>query len=182
MRPFRFRALAALELRRKQEEEARVALARAERALQEEAAQLQASLAAADQALAQLTAAQSQGTTSWLIEWHRSWITRCRIDADGHRARVAEATASVERQLSVVRDALRKRRTLERLRDRAWRKYQVEAGREELRDMNALAGMRHLANAGEHGDEQRDNRQHRGKLQHGGDDGDGSHGRVRREQ
>jgi len=171
MRPFRFRALAALELRRKQEDEARVALGEAERVLRAAEAQWQSALAASSQAGEQLSLAQTHGATGALISWHRSWILSCRLVADQRRARVADATVAVEKQMQVVRDAHRKRRTLERLRDRAWRKYQVDAGREELRDMNGLAAMRYLARAADHGDEHRDNRHLDDKLQRG-DGGD----------
>jgi flagellar export protein FliJ len=170
MRPFRFRALAALELRRKQEDDARSALGEAERALRVAETQLQSALDTAGQANQQLSLAQTHGATGALIGWHRSWILSCRLVADERRARVADAAAAVEQRAQVVRDAHRKRRTLERFRDRAWRKYQADAGREEQRDMNGLAGMRYLAQAADHGDEHRDNRHLHDELQRGGDD------------
>ncbi|MEZ5284218.1 MAG: hypothetical protein R2712_05285 [Vicinamibacterales bacterium] len=43
-----------------------------------------------------------------------------------------------------VQLAYQRRRALERLRDRAWRRYQLEAGRQELREMNELATLRFL--------------------------------------
>lgn len=172
MRPFRFRAEVALDLRRKQEQDARVALAALERAQQDADACAARAMSVVGDAQRSMTDAQREGATGWQIDWHRSWIVKCRVDADAHRARAADAAAAVARQAVVVRDAHRKRRTLERLRDRAWRKYQVDAGREDLRDMNNLAGMRHLARAGDHGEQHCDNLQHLGQLQRDVDERD----------
>src|SRR5581483_44574 len=160
MRPFRFRAAAALEIRRKQEDQARIALQRAESALQTAHSGLRAAMDAESDAKDALCAAQSAGTPAYLIGWHRSWIVNRQSEVEVQRLNVAKAGALVARETAILRDAHRKRRTLERLRDRSWRKYQVEAARQDVRDMNDLAGLRYIARLAEDGEQSRDHRQH----------------------
>src|SRR5690349_15150998 len=145
MRPFRFRAAAALDFTRKQEDDARTALTRAEIAHTEAEARLRTIGDSARQAEEALVGAQRAGASGWLIGWHRSWIARQHADADAQRQHVAACTDAVARATAVVRDAHRRRRTLERFRDRAWRRYQTEATRHDARQMDALAGSRHHA-------------------------------------
>lgn len=151
MRPFQFRAQPALDLRRKQEDDARRALADAQAA--HESAQARA--VAADLKLRvaadELVAAQRTGTESWRIDWHQSWMTRLRLEADASQRATAISAATVERATASVVAAFQRRRTLERLRDRARRRYDAEAERQHQRDMNAFASLRFAARAAERG-------------------------------
>jgi flagellar protein FliJ len=160
MRPFRFRAQAALELRVKQEEDARRGLARAPDAAdraRERIASAASGVAAADQ---QFLAAQQEGATGWLIGWHQSWMARQRLDVDARKREAAISAVAVERAATSVRDTHRQRRTLERLRDRSHRAYDLEVGRQDVREMNTLAGLRFVAQAREQGGSTNDDRPH----------------------
>ena len=81
MGPFRFRADLVLDLRRREEEAARTALAR-QRVVCDRA---QAALAAARDAVLEagraLDSAAASGTIHGTLEWHRSWIIRLRLVA-----------------------------------------------------------------------------------------------------
>lgn len=151
MRPFRFRPAALLELRRKEETAARDALARA-----------QDVQGRADQAVVRATAAvldaartlgrvQNEGATADALAWHRSWIARLRHDVDQRRLTAAKAATIVEGASVMVRDAVQRRRVLERLHDRAWQRYRVEADREHAREMDRVAGVRYFAQMADRG-------------------------------
>lgn len=144
MSEFRFRAVVALDLRRKQETNAATALAVAE-------AEFRAAEARATEADAQKRTAQGQqlaaarrGTDVGTLLWHRNWITRLSHD-------LAERRRQVDRLSQVVRDAegrwrkaRQKRLALERMRDRAWRRFQLEQQRQEMKVIDELARLRHV--------------------------------------
>ena len=151
MKAFRFRASAALDLRRKEEESARLRLAQAQNAL----AHTQQRVIDADSSVrdagARFVAMQSEGTQAWQLSWHQSWIRKQRLDADACRKTAAVSASVVERATASVSVAHQKRRALERLRERAWRRHELETGRQESRDMNQLANLRYLALAADDG-------------------------------
>jgi flagellar FliJ protein len=147
MKPFRFRAQPALDLREREEEAAEVALARAE-------AQFSASKRAVDDALAKVGTAESArdaavraGTAGHTLLWHRNWITAlatavesCRQEMNRHETAVAEA-----RQAWYA--ARRRRLMLERLRDRALARHRAAEARVELQQIDELARMRFVLSA-----------------------------------
>lgn len=145
MRPFRFRASAALVMRRKQEDAARQQLAAAETVRQ--SAEERARVAARDLAEARAAAADAcrGGTESWRLAWHQSWIVRTQIEAEARRRAAAVSAEAATRATAAVHIAHQRRRALERLRDRAWHRYRLDAGRHELQAMNELATLRHRA-------------------------------------
>jgi flagellar export protein FliJ len=145
MRPFRFRAAAGLHLRRKQEDTARLHLAQAETARQYAEQQARAAQDAALRARDDEVASRREGTEGWRLGWHQSWIVRKRLEADAGRQAAAVSAATVDRATAAVQLAHQRRRALERLRDRAWRRHQLDAGRHETREMNELATLRYLA-------------------------------------
>jgi flagellar export protein FliJ len=157
MTPFRFRASAALDLRRKEEDSARLRLAQAQSALQQTEARVVAAQAAVRTAAEQLQAEHQHGTEAWRLGWHQSWIHRLRLEASTCRRTVAVSVTTVEHAAASVQTAHQRRRALERLRDRSWRRHQLESGRQETRDMNLLANLRYLAQTagggGTHGDD-----------------------------
>lgn len=149
MKPFRFRAQPALDLRQKEEDAAEAALARAE-------ARFSASKQAVDDALAKEAAADAAradavraGTTSHALLWHRNWmvalaaaVETCRREMNRQEAAVAEA-----RQAWYV--ARRRRLMLERLRDRALARHRAAEQRVELQQIDELARMRFMLAAAE---------------------------------
>lgn len=145
MRPFQFRAAAALMMRRKQEDVARQRLAAAEIARQRAQDHADTARQAAETARQASVAACLDGAEGWRLGWHQSWMTRTRIEAEaGRRAAVVSAEA-VGRATAAVQLAYRHRRALERLREKAWHRYRLEAARRELHEMNELATLRHQA-------------------------------------
>ena len=142
MKPFRFRAAAALDLRRKREDEARLAHAQAEIESRAAAARVAQARGAVDRAVAESASTAQAGADAWFITWHRSWITRLRLEVDARQKEAAISAAAAERAAASMRKAHQRRRTLERLRDRGVQRYEAEVQRTELEEMNLLAGLR----------------------------------------
>ncbi|MDH4064624.1 MAG: hypothetical protein OEW19_09500 [Acidobacteriota bacterium] len=145
MRPFRFRAAAGLVMRRKQEDTARQHLAKAQSARQRAEDRAGAAAQAAERAAAEDADARRAGAEGWRLQWHQSWIIKKRLEADAGRQAAAVSAEAADRAAAAVQLAYQRRRALERLRDRAWRRHQIDVGREELRDMNELATLRYHA-------------------------------------
>jgi hypothetical protein len=143
MRPFRFRAQAALQLRRREHDQALAHLARTQNALalaQHGVDEAQREIVHADEALG--TKLRS-ATTEQQIEWYRSW--RLRWAAERHRReqqrRAREAdVASAMKRVGVTHQRVR---SLERLHELARSAWQREALAEERKTMDALAVTRH---------------------------------------
>jgi flagellar protein FliJ len=142
MAAFRFRAAAALELRRQQETAAATTLTRAEALFH--AAEAQAEHAETTRRTAQetLASAERRGTDISALEWHRNWIVKLTMTVEAVR-RDVDARAQVVRQAEQGwREARRRRLALERMRERAWRRYQLEQQRQELKVIEELARLR----------------------------------------
>lgn len=149
MRPFRFRAESALDLRRKHEDDARTLLARAQNAAALAEARLVTARTAVSEASARLIAVQTEGAPIWLIDWHRSWILKQSRDADRCQQHATSANGVVSQATQALHEAHKKRRVLERLRERLAARHAREAERQDLAQMNELATMRYLIAAGE---------------------------------
>ena len=146
---FRFRAAAALDVRRTQEDAARLALAKAE--TERDVARQRTNDARAEvrQDGERLVAVQLAGAESWRVLWHRAWIERQRREVAA-RAREAESRATEAAQAQqAAQDAVKRRRVLERLRDRALRKHRRAADQQHVREMNELATLRFVAQIAE---------------------------------
>ncbi len=148
---FRFRAAAALDMRRTQEDAARVALAVAEHAL---SAATQTARDAAERVSDEgrkLVDAQREGTEAWRVQWHRAWIERQRSDAAARARDVSARSSDAVAAAAVAGEAMKKRRVLERLRDRSWHRFQKDEHDQHVRDMNELATLRFVAQLAEEG-------------------------------
>lgn len=142
MPAFRFRAAAALELRRKQETDAATELAKLEALLRAAEARVSDTETQRQRAQDDQRDVERRGTDAGTLAWHRHWITRLAAAIDALRAEV-EAQAQVVRQAEQRwRDARRRRLALERMRDRAWRRHQQAEQREELKVIDELARLR----------------------------------------
>lgn len=144
MTDFRFRAAAALDLRRKQETAAGTALAAAEaefRAAEARAAQADADRRAAQ---AQQLAAERRGSDAVALDWHRNWIVRLSNDLAERRRQVDRLAQAVRDAEARWRKARQRRLALERMRDRAWRRFQQEQHRQELKVIDELARLRYV--------------------------------------
>lgn len=144
MADFRFRAQAALDLRRKQEDEAATALAQAESACR--LAEARRDRAEADRRTAQeqLATAQRFGSDISTLLWHRNWIARLAAEVDTAKVDVEARAAEVRVAEEAWREARKKRLALERLRERAVRRHQHELQRQELKVIDELARLRFI--------------------------------------
>ena len=148
---FRFRAAAALDMRRKQEATARLALAVAENAVMSATQQAREAADRVSEEGRRLVDAQREGTEAWRVQWHRAWIEQQRSDAAARAREVAERAEEAKAAAVVAREAMKKRRVLERLRDRSWQKFQKDEHDQHVRDMNELATLRFVAQIAEEG-------------------------------
>lgn len=142
MAEFRFRAAAALELRKQQETGASTILAQAEAELRAVEARL---LQAEDDRRAaqeQQLGAERRGSDISTLAWHRNWIVRLGATVDAERLAVEQKAAVVREAEQAWREARQRRLALERMRDRAWRRHQQEQQRQELKVIDELARLR----------------------------------------
>jgi flagellar export protein FliJ len=148
---FIFRASAALDVRRKQEDAARQALAAAEAMAGQAAARVDEAVADVRADAARLVALRHAGTEAWQITLHEAWLgQQRRIVAERTRdleTRRAEAAAAA----GAVIEAATRRKVVERLRDRAWRRYLRAEHEQHIREMNELATLRFVAQAASDG-------------------------------
>ena len=143
MAKFIFRAQVALDLRRKQEDAARLALAEAQSRLAEAERLLQAAQARLADALTRAQDADAHASDPTLAIWYRNWIHRLRREVargvqilDG---RQADAKAAEH----AVMEARRAVRVIEKLRERAWNAHTTRERREEQKALDLLGVMQH---------------------------------------
>ena len=140
---FRFRAAALLDLRRKQLEDARAILAHTQQALADASRALDHACAARDRAEVQFQAALVAGVDGGEVERHRNWITLQKTVVN-RRGEAREACQlAVTQAAAVVMDRRRQVRVLERLRERALRRYEAEMRRREMKEIDLFATLKH---------------------------------------
>jgi flagellar export protein FliJ len=145
MKAFRFRAQAALDLRRREYEARERDLARAQcdRAIAQET--LRAAEEAAGDARRAATEALRARVAAHEIEWHRSWTLRLEQQCEAHRARVRALDDAVARAAAVCQEAHRRCRSLEKFRDKAQGAFNAAAAVTERRALDELATRRFTA-------------------------------------
>jgi len=144
MSTFRFRAAVVLELRTRQEQAAAAVLSRAKTALAESQARLASDTQARQAAQSDASAHELRGATSAEIEWHRNWIVRLTSNVDQRRADMDLRRRAVIDAERGWRAARQRRLAIERMRDRAWSRFQERQRREELNVIDELAGLRYV--------------------------------------
>jgi flagellar export protein FliJ len=142
MAVFRFRAAAALDLRRRQEDAAAAVLGEAEARFHEVSSAFAAAEAARGRALADQAAQASRGIDIATLFWHRNWIIRLQATVDDVRVQLRARAATVDEARRAWQMARRRRLVLERLRDRALRRFRADEQRVELKEMDELARIR----------------------------------------
>ena len=145
MARFRFRAQAALDLRRREYEETRRKLAEAERDRNRAQVRLHRAGEAVVAAQATAAAAQTKGTAVHELDWYRFWIERLAHERHAHalivkarEQRVAEAAADCQR-------AHQRCEALERFRDKARSAHEAAESATERKLIDELATQRYAA-------------------------------------
>lgn len=142
MSTFRFRAKAALDLRRRELTAAQVDLARAER--DRDSARAGVARAAAAVAEAQsAAAAQGRGPQSATeLQWYRFWILRLDHERRAAASLLQARDAAVASASAVCRRAKQRCESLERLHDKALRAHRVAEADAERKVIDELAARR----------------------------------------
>ena len=151
MRPFRFRAGAALDLRRREEDAAAAALARAESHFSEANRACVEMEQSRDQAVRDQAAQATRGIDVATLMWHRNWIVRLDAMVADLRAsrRTAEDAVTAARQ--AWHFARRRRLALERMRDRALTRHREAERLQEAKELDELARIRFTGERADHG-------------------------------
>lgn len=148
MRRFVFRAQAALDFRRRLEDDAKRDLAAANAAVDEAQASLDESIGRREQGLQEAGRHHAQATDVASLEWYRNWIGEQRREV----ARREERLATRRSAAAEARDKLTKARVdvrvLEKLHDRARRAYDADVGREEQKQIDWLGVLRSFTRPG----------------------------------
>jgi flagellar export protein FliJ len=139
MARFVFRAEAALDLRRRQEELAQRAQAEAAAAFE----RAQAAAAAAERAWRDSLASSTHVHDPAQREWHRNWSLRQRQDLARKQAMVNDRRAALDAATKRLNLAHRDVRALERLRERAQAAWLAAERRAEQKELDWLGSMRH---------------------------------------
>lgn len=143
--PFRFRAQAALELRRQREDAAERTLAVATASVRAAEAQVHEAAESLADAMQRGAEAQAEATGAHDLIWYRNWITRQQQALAVRRQTEHERRAEAHRAAEAAMLARRERMALDKLRDRAWRAYQLEERRAEQKDLDLLGALKHGA-------------------------------------
>jgi flagellar export protein FliJ len=142
MTPFRFRGEAALVLRRRQEDQAALALAHAEAELHSAREAVAAARQAVEGAQDRLAAASTSGISMSALAWHRNWVVRQQSLAEERIGDEERREAEVATARQRWQESRRRRLVIERWRDRALGRHQVEAHRQERNLIDELARLR----------------------------------------
>jgi flagellar export protein FliJ len=142
MATFRFRAAAALEARAKQEQAASLVFSQCEALLRGGEARHAEAEQVRQRAVDDDAAAARAGMNAVARDWHRNWITTTSAVVGHLHTEVERLGADAARAKRAWQDARRRRLVLERLRDRAWRRFQVAEHRRDMKTMDELAQVR----------------------------------------
>jgi flagellar FliJ protein len=142
MAKFVFRVQAALDMRRKQEDEAKQALASAETRKREAEARRDEAHQALQSTLDRATQAEHEAGDVHARQWYRNWIVAQRQELERRRTVVAARDADVRQATAVAQDAYKKRRILERLRDRSHATFLDAERREEQKMFDEIGSLR----------------------------------------
>jgi membrane protein involved in colicin uptake len=148
MAKFRFRAEAALELRRKQDDEAQRALAEARRDTARAEAVREREQRLLDETLARARDEEARACDMARAIWHRHWMRRQRLVIEAAVRAVEERRAAERAAAEHAVIARRRLRSLERLRDRLWTAHVGDERRAEQKEMDVLGGLRFVARRG----------------------------------
>jgi hypothetical protein len=143
MRPFTFRAQAALELRRREHDEALRRRAAAETALLSADQAVDAAAATLVTADRERAALMRDAVVEYArVQWHQAWRARCVDEQSRLQALRAQRDQELQLATHAVSQTHRRVRSLERLREHALAAWHLGAQQEERKAMDALAASR----------------------------------------
>jgi flagellar export protein FliJ len=143
MGKFKFRAEAALNHRRKLEDEAKVLLADVQRRARQAEQDLLDSQAREADALKRAREADEQATDPTLAIWYRNWIKRVRREVARNAQVLDGRKAEVKTQEQRVMEAHRAVRALEKLKAKGLVQHATEERRDEQREIDLLGVMQY---------------------------------------
>ena len=145
MRPFKFRAQAVLELRKRQDDLAQQNLAAAVRERRLAETNVETASAAVDQSMQQARKALESAAWSDSHVWHRNWIVSRKRELAAKREALAKCRAAEQLARQRAQEARRALRSIERWFERVWRRYQQTVRRIEQRELDEIGTLRHAA-------------------------------------
>jgi flagellar export protein FliJ len=146
MAKFVFRVQAALDLRRRQEDEARHALALAEAGKRDAEHRRDEVRHAMEETWARGRAVEERAGDVTLRVWYRHWIAAQRLELARREQVVVQRDAEVRDAVRQAQDAHRRRRMLERLRERAHAAFVDGERRDEQKVFDDLGSLRFSIN------------------------------------
>jgi flagellar FliJ protein len=149
MTRFRFRLEPVLQVRRRIEEQAEQALARAERQLHEAERRLGAAADRLRDAYVSAGQAERDGADVVMLTWHRNWIVAKGRDVEAGRLEVQDRLEARDLRLTQAQEARRQRRVLERFEERARQAFDSEAAHREMQAIDELATIKAARRAGD---------------------------------
>jgi len=142
MATFIFRPQPALDMRRREEDRAQLAVSEA-RVISERAAQAHTAAQAAFEAgTARATALDAAGGSITDVIWHRNWIRSLRRELVRTEANAEDRRVQLETAEQALVTARERVKVLERLKERAIEAHQERERRDEQRAMDDLATLR----------------------------------------
>lgn len=145
MGAFKFRAQAALDLRKRQDDEAQRNLADATRVRLLAETSVDAASAAVDESMQQAREALQSVASGDLHVWHRNWIVSRKQELAVRREALAKSRAAEQLARQRAHDARRAVRSLERWFERVWRRHQQAQQRVEQRELDEMGALRYVA-------------------------------------
>jgi flagellar biosynthesis chaperone FliJ len=145
MANFRFRAQVALDLRRSQDEEAQRALGVARQAVAEARGVVEAEERTLADANVRASLEEARAWDTARAVWYRNWVKRQTLVIAAAHAAVEDRCQEERTAADCATEARRRLRALERLRDRAWKTFQVAERRAEQKEFDMLGGLRYMA-------------------------------------
>jgi len=136
---FRFRGARILEWRRVQADAARVAFVRANESLREAAARVAEADDHLERAGHAYKATMARPNEIGTIVGYRNWIEKQRQHAAACRRQHDEKRVVADQAAGVLQTAMRRVKVMERLRDRAWRRYVAAERAQEMKTLDELA-------------------------------------------
>ena len=144
MATFRFRAQAALDLRRREYEQAQRELAEKRRDLQGAQARYEQARAAVVVAERASVDAQGSAVAAFELDWYRFWIVRLVHERQAHALTVTAREQRVADAVAACQRAHQRCEALEKFRDKAQRAHEAAESATERKLIDELATRRYV--------------------------------------